>query len=157
METLTALAATVTTLIFSEAFKEGGKALGKGASDKITQLVTIIKERLKKSGTDGLLTRAEKQPTDANIAIVEAELVTQMNDDRDGKVFVQQLEELLDQLKQVGFIRQVIFSNLEGQTFEVEGEISQTSSKEGSTEQIIGSHLKVDGSIKFRGNITQQG
>lgn len=157
METLTAIAATVTTLIISEASKEGGKALGKGASDKIAQLVNIIRDRLRKSGTEGLLTRAERQPTEANIATVEAELVTQMNDSEDGKIFVQQLKELLDQLKQVGVTRQVIFSDIQCQTLEVEGDINQKARKESSTEQTIGRNLKADGSIKFRGNMTQEG
>jgi hypothetical protein len=151
MEAITAIATTITTLIFSEALKEGGKALGKSASDKIAQLVTTIRQRFKESGTEGLLTRAEKQPTESNIAIVEAELITQMSND---EVFVRHLEELLKQLEQVGVTRQIMVSGIRAKTLEVEGDMTQKANKNGT--QVMGADLKIDGDVKFVGNLSQQ-
>lgn len=151
METITAVATTITTLIFSEAFKEGGKALGKSVSDKVAQLVTIIRQRFKESGTEGLLTRAEKQPTESNIAIVEAELITQMSDD---EVFGRHLEELLKQLEQTGVTRQVMVSGINAETLEVKGDMTQKASKGGS--QVMGADLEISGDVKFSGNLTQE-
>ncbi|MDX2256453.1 MAG: hypothetical protein NW214_13145 [Pseudanabaenaceae cyanobacterium bins.39] len=62
METLTATA--IVTLLFSEAIKESGKAVGKGVVEGVTHVFTLIREKLQAAGTEGLLTRAEKQPTD---------------------------------------------------------------------------------------------
>jgi hypothetical protein len=153
MEPITVIASTIATLIFGEALKEGGKALGKSASEKIAQLVTTIRERFKESGTEGLLTRAEKQPTKSNIAIVEAELVTQMSDDA---IFTKQLEDLVKQLAQASVTRQVMVSSINANTLEVKGDMIQRSSKGGSVDQVMGSDLEIDGDVKFGGNLTQE-
>jgi hypothetical protein len=50
-------AAVIVSLFFSEAIKEGGKALGKGATDTFTQLISTIREKFRAEGTEGLLTR----------------------------------------------------------------------------------------------------
>ncbi|KYC34575.1 hypothetical protein WA1_51205 [Scytonema hofmannii PCC 7110] len=97
MEPIVTVASAIATLILSEAFKEGGKSLGKGVSEKITQLLTVIREKFKASGTEGLLTRVEKQPTEPTVAILEAELVTQMSED---EIFAQRLAELVKQLEE---------------------------------------------------------
>ncbi|MGK7942152.1 MAG: hypothetical protein AB4062_18740 [Crocosphaera sp.] len=156
MEPITTIATTITTLIFGEALKEGGKRLGKSSSEKIAQLTTVIRERFKKSGTEGLLIRAEKKPTDSNIAIVEGELVTQMSDDDDGEVFVQQLKEQLKQLEQLGITRNVMLTGIKGKKLELEGDLTQEATKGGSVEQIMASDLEIDGEIKIRGNLTQK-
>lgn len=101
MEPITAIANTIAGVIFGEALKEGGKALGKGASEKVTQLISAIRDKFKTAGTEGLLARAQKQPTERNIEIVEGELVTQMEED---EVFAKKLAELVEQLKSVGVI-----------------------------------------------------
>jgi hypothetical protein len=153
MEPITAIASTIATLIFGEALKEGGKALGKGVSDKTAQLITAIRQRFKESGTEGLLTRAEKHPTESNIAIVEAELVAQMSDD---EIFTRQLEELAKQLEQAGVTRQVMVSGIKANTLEVKGDMIQISSKDRSVDQVMGAGLEIDGDVKFGGNLTQE-
>ncbi len=153
METITAIASTIATLIFGEALKEGGKAIGKSASDKIAQLATTIHQRFKESGTEGLLTRTEKQPTESNIAIVEAELITQMNDD---EIFATQLKELVKQLEQIGVTRQIMMSGIKANTLELKGDMTQKASKGGSIEQVMFSDLEIGGDVKFSGNLTQE-
>ena len=65
MEPTALTAATISTLFFFEALKEGGKSLGAGISKLVTQLTTTIRDKFKLVGTEGLLARAEKQPTEA--------------------------------------------------------------------------------------------
>jgi hypothetical protein len=98
MEPITIVAGTIASLILDEAFKEGGKSLGKGSSEKITRLFKVIREKLKLAGTEVLLTRVEKQPTEPTVATLEAELVTQMSED---KIFAQKLAELVKQLQDI--------------------------------------------------------
>ncbi|MHC5732546.1 MAG: hypothetical protein ACYTXY_52530, partial [Nostoc sp.] len=62
MEPITLTATAIATLIFSEALKEGGKALGKGISEKVAQLLSAIREKFQTAGTEGLLTRAQENP-----------------------------------------------------------------------------------------------
>lgn len=151
MEPITAVASAVVTLLFSEAFKEGGKALGKGMSDRVAQLISIIHQKFQKAGTEGLIARAEKQPTESNIAIVEAELVTQMEDD---KTFADQLEKLLEQSEHTGVTRQVLASGIEASKVEV-GNMTQKAKQGRSVDQIMGSNLKIDGDVKF-GDLNQE-
>jgi hypothetical protein len=151
MEPIT-IAGAIATLVLSEAFKEGGKTLGKGASDKITQLITVIREKFRLSGTEVLLTRVEKQPTEPTVAILEAELVTQMSED---KIFAERLAELVKQLESVGVTRQIAITGINAASLEV-GDVIQRTKNNNSTEQVIGSNLEIGGDAKF-GNLTQEG
>jgi tetratricopeptide (TPR) repeat protein len=110
MEPVTLTAATIATLLFSEAIKEGGKSLGSAVSKVLGQLMAIVRQRFKAGGTEGLLARAEKQPTAANINLVQAELVAQMSEDEG---FAAQLQDLLAQLEAAGAVRQVMASGIE--------------------------------------------
>ncbi|MHC5720943.1 MAG: Fis family transcriptional regulator, partial [Nostoc sp.] len=96
---------------FSEGIKEGGKALGKGAADTFTLLINTIREKLKAEGTEGLLTRAQNQPTEVNKTKLQDELQTQIDAD---EAFAQKLKELVVQLQaQDERIRQVVLSEIE--------------------------------------------
>lgn len=101
MEPTTAIASVIATYILPEAFKEGGKALGKGASEKVIQLINTIQEKFTASGIVGLLTRAEENPTKDNIKKVEGELETQMQEDDN---FANTLKELVKLLQSEGVI-----------------------------------------------------
>jgi ubiquinone biosynthesis protein UbiJ len=152
MEAIATLATAITTLIFSEAFKEGGKVLGKGAAEKMGELVTTIRQKFKASGTEVLLTRAEKQPTESNIATVKAELITQMNEDND---WVRHLENLQKQLEAIGVTRQVMLTGITADSLEFTGDMSQKSNQRGT--QIMASDLKINGDVKLSGNFKQEG
>ena len=153
MEAITTVAGTIAALILSEAFKEGGKSLGKSASEKITQLFKVIREKLKLAGTEVLLARVEKQPTEPTVAILEAELVTQMSEDGD---FAQKLSDLIKQLESENIVtRQIAVSGVRAGTLKV-GDVIQKAKKAGNVEQVIGSELDIDGDVVF-GNLTQKG
>lgn len=126
-------AAVIVSLFFSEAIKEGGKALGKGAADTFTLLVNTIREKFKAEGTEGLLKRAENDPTQANKTKLQDELQTQM--DADG-AFAQKLNELVEQLQaQDQKIRQAVLSEIELTGDLKAQDISQKATLSGSVEQ----------------------
>ena len=151
MEPITVVAATIATLFFSEAAKEGGKSLGAGASKLVSQFITTVRNRFKATGAERLLTRAEKQPTEANMNSVQAELVAQMEEDGE---FANQLQELLAQMEAAGVVRQVMASGIEV-VGDLEAEdMSQKASRGGSVEQEILTNVKAQ-NIRL-GNLSQE-
>ncbi|MBW4623984.1 MAG: hypothetical protein KME49_00300 [Brasilonema octagenarum HA4186-MV1] len=123
----------IVSLFFSEAIKEGGKALGKGDADTFTLLINTIREKFRVEGTEGLLKRAENDPTLPNKAKLQDELQTQMDAD---EAFAQKLKELVQQLQvQDEKIRQVVLSEVE-LTGDLKAEdISKKAKGVGSVEQ----------------------
>lgn len=139
MEPITLTAAAIATLFFSETVKEGGKSLGAGASKLVSQLITTVRNKFKAAGTEGLLARTEKQPTEANMTLVQGELMAQMEEDGE---FATQLQELLSQLEAVGAVRQVMASGIEI-VGDLEAEdMSQKASRGGSVEQEMLTNVK---------------
>lgn len=131
VETLTA--GVIVSLFFSEAIKEGGKTLGKGVADTFTKFVNTVREKLKAEGTEGLLKRAEKDPTEANKTKLQDELQTQIDTDSE---FANQLKELVDQLQaQDEKIRQVVLSEIELSGDLKAKDITQKANRDGSVEQ----------------------
>lgn len=90
MEPITAIVSAIGTLLVNGFFEKGG-----------ADLMNAIREKLKQQGTDGLLKRAENQPTERNVQILEAELVTQIDEDKE---FEKKVRELVEQLKKEGVI-----------------------------------------------------
>jgi hypothetical protein len=128
----TTLAVAVATLFFSEALKEGGKTLGKGVSDLATKLIHTVRGKFKESGTEGVLNRAEHDPTDKNVGRVQDELETQLEDDRD---YAAQLQHLVAQLEAAGVVRQVMARGLEVEETLEAGSMTQTASDGADIEQ----------------------
>jgi hypothetical protein len=126
------LAVAVATLFFSEALKEGGKTLGKGVSDLATKLIHTVRGKFKESGTEGVLNRAENDPTDKNIGRVQDELGTQLEKDTD---YATQLQHLVAQLEAAGVVRQVMASGLEVEETLEAGSMTQTASDGAHVEQ----------------------
>lgn len=126
-------AAVIVSLFFSEAVKEGGKALGKGATDTFTQLVNTIREKFQAHSIDGILTQAQNQPTEANKAILQSVLQTQMDAD---EAFEKKLKELVSQLQaQDEKIRQVVLSEIELTGDLQTQDIKQKATRSGAVEQ----------------------
>ena len=97
----------------------------------------VIYEKLKASGTEGLLTRAENQPTERNIEIVKAELEMQMNED---EAFGTQLIKLIEQVQQsanpsVNIMQKAVYFN--------------------QINQVMLSDVEIGGDINL-GNLTQK-
>ena len=125
--------AVIVSLFFSEAIKEGGKALGKGVTDTFTELVNTIREKLRAEGTEGLLTRAQNQPTEVNKANLQDELQTQMDSD---EAFANKLKSIVKQLQaQDQRIRQVVLGEIEVSGDLKAKDISQKATQGGAVEQ----------------------
>lgn len=152
MEPLTLTAATIATLLFSEAVKETGKSLGAGASKLVSQLMTTVRSRFKATGTEGVLARAEKQPTEDNVKSVQTELVAQMKEDEG---FATQVQELLAQLEAAGVVRQVMASGIEVAGDLELGDMSQKASRGGSVEQEMLTNVKAQKNIRS-GSLSQE-
>ena len=151
MEPITVVAATIATLFFSEAAKEGGKSLGAGASKLVSLLMTTVHNKFKSAGTEGLLARTEKHPTEANMTLVQGELVAQMEEDGE---FATQLQELLAQLETAGVVRQVMAGNFEISGDLELGNLSQKASRGGSVDQEMLTNVKAQ-NIRL-GNLSQE-
>ena len=145
-------AAVIVSLFFSEAVKEGGKALGKGVLDTFTQLVNTIREKFQAHSIDGILTLAQNQPTETNKAILQNVLQTQMDAD---EAFANKLKELVQQLQaQDERIRQVVLSGIELSGDLKAKDISQKATRDGSVEQEMLKQVKAT-NIEL-GNLNQE-
>ena len=151
MEAIILTAATIANLFFSEAAKEGGKSLGAGASKMLSQLITVVRNKFKAAETEGLLTRTEKQPTEANLTKVKEELEIQLQEDEG---FATELKDLLGQLEAAGVVRQVMAKGIEvSGNFEAK-DITQEASRGGSVEQEMLTEVKAQNIIL--GNLNQK-
>ena len=147
-------AAEIVPLFFSEATKESEKALVKGVADTFTDtlLVNVVREKLKAEGTEGLLIRAEKDPTEKNKAKLEDELQTQIDAD---SAFAARLQELVQQLQvQNQKICQVVLSEIELTGDLKAKDISQKATRDGAVEQEMLKGVKAQ-NIDF-GNLSQE-
>ena len=144
MEAIILTAATIANLFFSEAAKEGGKSLGAGASKMVSQLIMVVRNKFKVAGTEGLLTRTEKQPTEANLTKVKEELEIQLQEDEG---FATELKNLLGQLEAAGVVRQVMAKGIEiSGNFEAKN-MTQEASRGGSVEQEMLTEVKAQNII----------
>jgi hypothetical protein len=126
-------AAVIVSLFFSEAIKEGGKALTKSVTDTFAQFVNTIREKFRAEGMEGLLKRAENDPTQKNKEKLQDELQTQMDAD---EAFTNKLKELVQQLQaQDERIRQVVLSEIELTGDLKAKDISQKATRDGSVSQ----------------------
>jgi hypothetical protein len=132
MEPVTLTAAAIATLIFSEAFKEGGKALGKGISENLAQLLSAIREKFQTAGTEGIMTRAQENPIEKNTAKFQDELETQMEED---EAFANRLQELMTQLKSNETINQIVIKGVEVKGKAKVGDIDLAATRDGSVNQ----------------------
>ncbi|TVP64281.1 MAG: hypothetical protein EA343_05610 [Nodularia sp. (in: Bacteria)] len=132
MEPITLTAAAIATLVFSEALKEGGKALGKGVSEQVAQLLSAIRQKFQAAGMEGLLKRAEENPTEKNTSKFQDELETQMEEDA---AFANRLQELMTQLKANETINQIVLKGVTVQGKAKVGDIDLSATREGAVNQ----------------------
>ena len=119
MDPITLTATAIATLIFSEALKTGGKKLGEAVSDKIGQLVNLIRAKFQQQGVEGILAKAQQEPNEKNKSKFERELADQMEDD---EAFAKQLKELVAQIKaEDETIFQSVLTEIEADSVKAEG------------------------------------
>jgi hypothetical protein len=113
--------------------------------------VKIVQGKLQALGKAGLLKRAEENPTEQNIQVLEGELVSQMGEDKE---FGAQLEELIQQIQAQSPTLQVVLDTVRIKGSAKIGNVEQVS-EDRSAEQIIGRNLGVEGDLEI-GDITQR-
>ena len=146
--------AVIVSLFFSEAIKEGGKFAVKGVADTFAKLVSTIRQKLTTEGMEGLLIRAEKDPTEKNKTKLQDELQEYINADA---TFANQLKLLVEELKtQDPKIRQVILSGIElTGDLKAENITQKTSGSSSSVDQEMLTNIKAN-NINV-GDLTQEG
>ncbi|AFY78004.1 hypothetical protein Ple7327_2731 [Pleurocapsa sp. PCC 7327] len=79
MEPITT-AAIASTLIF-KALEKSGEKLGEAVASKIGRLITVIREKFRAKGVEGILSQAEESPTEANKQMFQTILEMQVSQD----------------------------------------------------------------------------
>ena len=152
MEPLSFTAGAIANIIVTKALEKGGEQLGEAISNKIGQLLNLIREKFHKEGVEGKLTKAQEDPSDKNKSRFEQELTYQMEDD---EAFAQKLKELMDQLKSNEQVKQIFFKDVKIEGGAEIGDIEQTATGDGSVTQEAVTGVEVGKDLKI-GNIKQQ-
>lgn len=145
--TITATATAIAAVIFKKAIEKGGENLGEAISNKIGQIVSVVRNKFKSIGMEGVLTQAQDNPTEPNQKFFQQALEMQMTSDSD---FVKKLVELKEQLEKMEGGRQIMASGLE-----LEGDLKAKDMK-----QKGGQHQEMLTNVKAKnidlGNLTQE-
>jgi hypothetical protein len=142
---------TITSLIFSEAVKESGKKLGVATAEKVVQLTTIVRKKFRDTGTEGLLLRAEREPSEKNIEKFANELEESLEDVE----FADQVRKLFADLEHEGLTQEILKTTQISGGLNV-GDVVRRIQYGTTGKQSIAEGLGVSGDILF-GNITQKG
>ena len=153
MEPISTVASIVAAMFFGEAVKEAGKGFGKATIEKVGHLTELVRAKFSKEGTEGLIVRAEQQPTDKNLEKVTDELATLLQQDTE---FEGQVRILLSELEKAGVTRQMMLSNAQFKGDLEVGDMKQTKKPGTPRDQIMASGITVEKDAKF-GNLTQDG
>jgi len=156
IDPVSVVAGVVTTVLLPKALEKIGEKIGETAWDKSAEAIESVREtvqaKLQTTGTAGLLTRAEANPTEANTQILQAEIVTQMQEDQD---FATKLQELVKQMQSQSATVQVILEELRVRGKVEIGNIKQISEGRSNAQQTFGKNWQVGGDVTVR-DITQE-
>lgn len=146
----TVIATAATTIILPKAMETVGEKFGEKAFEKGGQLIQetrqTVQQKLQKAGTFKLLKRAETKPTEGNRQVLEAEIVSQMEED---EAFAQRLQELVEQLKpELPELQSILDNALIRGELEM-GDIDIKNEGKPTGKQVIGRNLKVGRNAKF--------
>lgn len=108
--TLTATATAIATILFNKALEKGGENLGEAVFNKISHIVSAVRDKFKSIGMEGVLTQAQDNPTEPNQKFFQQALEMQMTSDSE---FANKLLELKQQLEKLRGGRQIMASGLE--------------------------------------------
>lgn len=159
MEPFSMLAGVVTTIVLPKVLEKAsekiGEKIGDAAIEKSGETVRLVRktvqDKLQSAGTTGLLKRAEEKPTEQNIQVLEGELVSQIEEDKE---FATQLEALIQQIQAQSPTLQVVLDTVRVNGNAKIGNVEQVS-EDKSAEQIIGRNLGVEGDFEM-GDVTQR-
>jgi hypothetical protein len=156
IDQLSVVAGIVATVILPPILAPMGAKIGDAVWEKSGELIQTTREfvqtKLQTTGTGGLLARAEANPTEANVQVLEAELVSQMEEDRE---FAARLTELVNQIQSQSPAVQVILDKLRIRGKLDIGNITQIKEGQTSAKQLLGRDWQVGSDAKV-GDITQE-
>ena len=156
VDPLSMVAGVVTKIILSKALEKVGEKVGETGWDKtgeaIQAVCQAVQGKLQSAGTGGLLTRAEANSNEANTQVLQAEIITQMQEDQD---FATKLQELVQQMQSQSPTVQVILEELRVRGKVEIGNIKQVSEGQSNAQQTFGKNWLVGGDAKI-GDITQE-
>ncbi len=151
MEPITT-AGIASALIF-KAVEKSGEKLGEALMNKVAQLISIIREKFRAKGVEGILTQAQESPTETNKQMFQTILEMQVSQD---EVFAKELKALIEELKSNNQVNQRFLKGIDVSGSAEVGDISQSATSGGSVNQEAATDLKIGGDLKI-GNIEQQG
>jgi hypothetical protein len=156
VDPISVVAGAVTTLILPKAVEKIGEKIGEAVWEKSGQVIQTahqtVQTKLQAAGTGGLLTRAEANPTEANMQVLEAELISQMEQDQE---FAARLQELVHQIQSQSPAVQVILDKLRIRGKLDVGNIKQIKEGQTSAKLLLGRDWQVGSDAKV-GDITQE-
>jgi len=156
IDQLSVVAGIVATVILPPILAPMGAKIGDAVWEKSGELIQTTREfvqtKLQTTGTGGLLARAEANPSEANVQVLEAELVSQMEEDRE---FAARLTELVNQIQSQSPAVQVILDKLRIRGKLDIGNITQIKEGQTSAKQLLGRDWQVGSDAKV-GDITQE-
>jgi hypothetical protein len=94
--TITTVATAIATVIFNKAIEKGGENLGQEVSNKIGQLLHLIRDKFQQEGVEGKLLKAQDDPSEKNQDKFKRELAELMEDDQD---FANKLKMLINEIQ----------------------------------------------------------
>lgn len=150
MEPITT-AAIASTLIF-KALEKSGEKLGEAVASKIGRLITVIREKFRAKGVEGILSQAEGSPTEANKQMFQTILEMQVSQD---ELFANLLKVLVDELKSDSEVNQIFLKGIDVKGSAEIGDVSQIANSASSVNQEAATDLKISGDLKI-GNVKQQ-
>jgi ribosome recycling factor len=150
IEPLSLTAGAITLLILTKGVEKVGEKLGEAALEKsgaaIQAARKAVQDKLQAEGKTGVLKQAEENPTERNVEKLEAELVSQMEEDQ---AFAHRLRELVSQIKAQSPSLQVIIDSLRARRVEMDNVTQRVSKKQGSITQLIGSSWQIEEEVKL--------
>jgi hypothetical protein len=154
MEPLSMLAGAISQYVLPKALEKLGEKIGesalKSSSESIQALRETVCEKMTTTHMEGVLTQAQKEPSEANVKLLESVLLNQIATD---PVFAAQLKTLLTNVYQHSPELQSVLENVRIKGNAEVGNVVQLSN--GSDQQVVGRNVGVGGNLKI-GDITQK-
>jgi hypothetical protein len=138
--------------VIFKVFEKSGEKLGEAVASKIGQLISLIREKFRAKGVEGILTQAEESPTEANKKMFQTILEMQISQD---EVFANLLKALVDEVKSDREVNQIFLKDIDISGSAEIGDISQIATSARSVNQEAATSLKISGDLKI-GNVEQK-
>jgi hypothetical protein len=156
VDPLSMVAGVVTTIMLPKALEKVGEKVGETVWDKSGEAIQAVRQvvqgKMLSAGTKGLLTRAEANPNETNTQVLQAEIITQMQEDQN---FATKLQELVQEIQSQSLTVQVILEELRVRGKVEIGNIKQVNEGQSNAQQTFGKNWQVAGDVKV-GDVTQE-